>query len=238
VNAHLKPSLWAVVAVARGLPTFLTLLVLLGAEPLFAHLHWEKTEILLTPKSTAVSATAEFIFTNRGVADVFIDDIHPDCNCVTTPLNKTRYAPGESGRLVATFAVGHQTGEVTVPIQVRSREGMSGVANSAVLLLRVKIAEVVSFSPRFLYWKKGDPREPKTVDVSILHGEPITLREVHVENPAFRAKLMPTDDQERFILRVEPPPEGGRALCPLTVISESRESPAQKNEHTMIARIL
>jgi len=203
-----------------------------------AALHWETTEILLTPKSTSASATAEFVFTNRGATEVFIEGVQPDCSCVTMPLAKMQYMPGESGRLAATFAVGHQTGEVTVPIQIRSRDGLAGATNSTVLLLRVKIAEVVTFSPRFLYWKKGEPLGPKMVNVSILHGELITLKEVRAGNPAYRAELQPTKDQERFILKVAPPADGSRSVCPLTIISESKGNPATKNEHAMIARVL
>src|SRR4051794_17169272 len=101
---------------------FLKNLIFLGlfsTTPLLASLRWEKTEILLTPKSTSASATAEFVFTNDGEGEVVVDQVHPDCNCVTVPLKKTHYNRGESGCLIATFVVGHQTGEHTVPIQVR-----------------------------------------------------------------------------------------------------------------------
>lgn len=222
-----------------ALPRFLALGILLAcalprviaAGPLF----WAQSTLALTPKSTDRVAVAHFDFQNVEKEAVVIDQVRPDCTCVTAPLEKTRYEPNDRGQITASFAIGRQSGVHTVTIQVTGHTG--GQPFSSVLVLHVKIIDVVIFSPRFLYWKPEETLAPKTVDITLLAGEPIALREVRADNPAFTVKLSPTDDPRHFTLLVTPPAQRARSICPITVITESPDH-AQTQEHGMVARLL
>jgi|GEM_PF-5273601 len=196
---------------------------------------WDQTTVLLTPKSTDQRATAQFKFQNTGKEPVFINRVQPDCSCVTAPLAKTLYGPGEHGTVTASFAIGHQTGDHTVTIEVKGAEGDRPF--SSVLILQVKIVDVVVFSPRFLYWKNDEPLSPKTVEVTLRPGEPLALKEIRAGNPAYTVKLSPTDDPRHFTLLVTPPTPRARSICPITVVTESPDH-AQTHEHGMVARVL
>lgn len=198
-------------------------------------LWWEQTTLVLTPKSTDQVATAVYKFRNIGKEPVVLSELRPDCSCVVTPLEKTRYEPGESGEMSARFAIGHQTGDHTVTIAVKGNAGEQAV--SEVLILHVKIVDVVIFNPRFLYWKADEPLQPKTVEVALLPGESLTLRDVRVGNPAFQVKLITTGDPRHFTLLVTPPAQRTRSVCPITVITTSGDS-TKTQEHTMVARLL
>lgn len=202
-----------------------------AAGPLF----WTQSTLALTPKSTDRAAVANFDFQSVGSDSVVIDQVHPDCTCVTAPLEKTTYAPGERGQIAASFVIGRQTGDHAVTIQVKGHAGEQPF--STVLVLHIKIVDVVVFSPRFLYWKAEEPLDPKTVEVTLLAGEPIALRDVRAGNPAFTVKLTPTDDPRRFTLLVTPPPQRARSICPITVTTESTDHP-ETHEHGMVARLL
>lgn len=205
--------------------------------PAFASgaLLWGQTTAALAPKSTDEAATAVFRFQNIGKQTLVISEVVPDCTCLTAPLQKTRYEPGESGQIEARFVIGRQTGSHTVTIQVRGREGEQ--VHSSVLVLQINIVDVVVFSPRFLYWKPDEPLEPKSVTITLLPGQPITLRDVKASNPAFTVQLSPTDDPRKFTLLVTPPAQRARSICPITAITESSD-PAKTHEHGMVARLL
>ena len=196
---------------------------------------WEETVVALSPKSTDSAAIAEFNFQNIGKDALVIKEIRPDCSCVTAPLDKMRYEPGEGGRITASFAIGRQTGDHTVTIQVQGNAGDQAL--SSVLVLHIKIVDVVVFSPRFLYWKADEPLVPKHVTLTLLPSELITLREVRAGNPAFRVQLSPTADPRRFTLLVTPPATYTRSICPIIVITESSDH-AKAHEHSMVARLL
>lgn len=62
-----------------------------------------------------------FPFTINGNARITITDIKTSCGCTTAKLDKTTYAPGESGNITATFIIGDRTGEQTKHIRVHWR---------------------------------------------------------------------------------------------------------------------
>lgn len=205
--------------------------------PARASLAWEKMRVDVAPKSTEPFATGEFDFQNTGTSPITITEVRPDCSCVTAPLEKKTYAPGEHGQITAIFSLDRQSGEHTVPIQVRT--DAPGVDAAKVLIFHVSIIDVVSFSERFLYWRPGEPLTPKTVTVTLLAGERLEIKTVHAANPAFTAELTPAGDNQpgKFLLRVTPPVVRVRGICPITVLTVS---PGQNKPiaHTMTARIL
>jgi hypothetical protein len=198
-----------------------------------AALAWEKNRVELRVKSIDSAGTAVFNFKNEGTTPVTISRIQPDCGCVTVAADKPSYQPGEPGQIAATFIIGKQAGERTVPIQVSSDADSGG---ATVLILHVTIVPVVVFSEPFLYWKDEDPLESKTVTITLSAGEALTLKEVRSSNPEFRLRLQPTSDPLRYKLEVAPPFDRRRAFSTISAITTS---PGQlPQEHSMIARVL
>jgi hypothetical protein len=209
--------------------------LLAAATRLSAELQWSTTRIDVAPRSTDAFASAAFGFRNAGPDPVTIREVHPDCSCVAAPLEKTTYEPGESGVITAVFTLGGQTGDHTVPIEVRS--DAKGKGASTVLVFHVAIVDAVIFSERFLYWQQTDPLTPKTVTVTLLAGEDLEFKDVKATNPRFTVDRLATDDPRKILLKVTPPSSRERAICPISVVTTSLRS-GKTTEHTMTARVL
>lgn len=198
-------------------------------------LEWQRTSVEVVAKSTDNSATAEYRFKNTGVDAVTIREVQPDCGCVTTPLDKTTYAPGEEGRLLAKFELGDQPIDRHIPIHVQTES--AGRKGNAVLVLRARINEVVRFAPKQLYWRANERLEPKTVTVTLAPDEKLKLTEAKSEVPSFQVNLTPTDDPNVFNLEVTPPSERSRAVGTIIVTAAAEDRP-EPVVHRMIARVL
>lgn len=210
------------------------LLAVLGSGFAHAEIKWETTALEISPKSTEVLAPAEFRFTNAGLSAVTIQEVRPDCSCITAPLERRTYHPGESGKVAVVFNVKGQVGEHHVPIQVTSLA--DGNTATAVLILHVKIRDVVVFSERFLYWRPNNDLVPKTVTITVDPQEDLTIQGARSENPAFQVELAPTQDPRRFELRVTPPAERVRTFAQIVVTTASSGN-SQPTEHRLVARI-
>ena len=107
---------------------------------------------------------------------VTITKVTSFCGCTTVALEKKTYRPGESGRIRATFEVGHRSGKQTKRIVVRTD---AAGAPATTLTLRADIPELLRLSRRFVFWKADEPREAKTIELTVVHDEPVNrLRHV------------------------------------------------------------
>lgn len=198
-------------------------------------LAWERTSVEVTAKSTEPAAIAEYRFKNSGVDPITIRQVQPDCGCVTTPLEKTTFAPGEEGRLLARFELGDQPMDRQIPIHVSAES--AGRKFNSVLVLRAKIQEVVRFSQRQLYWRANERLEPKVITLTVSPEDKLTIKDARSETPSFKVELRPTDDPHTYHLEVTPPAERTRAVATIAV-STHAEDRSDPIVHRMIARVL
>jgi hypothetical protein len=161
-------------------------LFVLCANSWAQRLQWDAEEQKFTPSPSDTAVVAHFKFKNVGDAEADITAVNSSCSCTKITLDKRKYAPGESGDLVATFTIGVRTGVQDKVILVESND----VAKPrAVLRMKVTIPELAQLRPSFLFWNAGEPASPKSVSFKIRDGVPVTSVAVESSNLAISAKV-------------------------------------------------
>jgi Protein of unknown function (DUF1573) len=168
--------------------------------PARAALVWENPEVDLHPTLSDKTAVAHFKYKNTGDQPVKITAVQPSCGCTTAAPPKDAIAPGASGEIVATFNIGDRSGEQTKTIRVTTDEPKSeGIA----LKLRATIPRLLEFAPAFLYWRRGEERAPKTIEVKV--GDfPVTKLDVTSTDPAIKVESAPVPNKKAFRITITP----------------------------------
>ena len=99
---------------------------------------------LVGPETTSLY---EFTFKNTGTGTLRIEGIEPACGCTVPSLDKTEYAPGETGTLAVKYISDSQFGPTTKQLVVRTNDP----ANPQVTLaVNAKIAAKIDYEPKVL----------------------------------------------------------------------------------------
>jgi hypothetical protein len=176
-------------------------LLLALATPVFGQLKWENPEQTLTAKPLDKITFAKFRFTNVGPLPIKITDLRPSCGCTTASLQKTVYAPGESGEIDANFRfegrVGHQEKWILVTTDWVPSE-------QTTLRLVVNIPEAITIQPELVLWRVGDQLKPKTVRIAIPDGAPAKVVSVQADNAAVKLELHEIRPGKELEVKVTP----------------------------------
>ncbi len=171
------------------------------AWPLYAGLEWE----LMTRKTTVhpvqLSTTLTFPFENTGKQPVRIMKVNSSCGCITTPLPKKLYAPGEKGNLPVTFLLRGRSGLQKKHISIVT----SDAPNSPTRLgIEINIPPGIKLSTQRLVWEEEPTHPPKTCRVINQSADPIHLAEVTSTTPSVKAELKTIRPGYEYELIVKP----------------------------------
>ncbi len=187
MNCRLIPLLWV------------HLVMSVGPGAVFAgDLLWDETAISVEPAAKAKGVEVKFVFTNTSSSPVEIEKVSTSCGCTTAKLSKNRYEPGEKGELPVNFVFGNRTGDQEKSILVRIGDGPPDV-----LLLRVKIPDVVEFSPSELTWDVGGSVKEQSFTVNVL--EPgVRVTGSRAMGRVFAATMEEVEAAVRYQIVVQP----------------------------------
>lgn len=179
----------------------LAALLLLPTTRSLAELKWDNPvqQFLRTPQDESLEV--HFTFRNAGTVPVTIKSLRASCGCTTPHLEKETYAPGETGEVVARFVFGSRKGPQRKTIEVRTDEA-SG--EPVFLDLRVLIHDPVTIAPALVYWKRGEPGDAKTVQITAEAGQPVRIKRLISSNPRLAAKLETVKAGEQYVVSVKP----------------------------------
>ncbi len=180
-------------------------LCLVFSLPLQAKLVWEETAITRTVPPNVDEVGAQFVFRNSGGDTIEIVDVKTSCGCTTAVSGKHEYKPGEEGSIDATLSVGSLAGDtMTKKIYVRYRE--KGETKVDELSISAYAPEYVRQSRKALSWDHGMLVLPQRVIFSVVHHEPIHLREVVASRSGFTFELKTIAPGRKYELIVAPEP--------------------------------
>ncbi len=182
---------------------FLPLALLWGLNlPLMGELRFGRSDAALLANAGDASATVSYPFENIGPTPVSILRTEASCDCTTATLNKTTYAPGESGEISVTFRFGDREGRQSKLITVHTdAPGKS----SHRLRLDVDIPAVATVLPRLLFWRGPGPYEAKQVTITSQRtGEPPKLVRADEPSGSFQIEARPLGENQGFSLSVTP----------------------------------
>lgn len=192
----------------------LALLFLLAAPPLLAELKFDTPVLDANADLDATTLVREYKFTNAGSKTVKITQADAGCSCLAVEVaaGKFSYAPGETGTIRATFAIGSFQGTVEKNIYIWL-EGDREEAPSANVMLRVHIPVIISLEPKTLKWELNGSAEKKTIDVKMDHVKPIRITSVSTSNDSFSAEVVTVEEGKHYKIEVTPKDTATAGLC-------------------------
>ena len=195
---------------------FLAALLLLTGRG-FAELKWDKPvqSFQRTPADGEIEV--HFTFRNAGAGPVTIRTLRPSCGCTTAHLEKKTFAPGEAGEVVAHFVFGDRKGPHRKTIEVRTDDAPT---EPVVLDLRVNIHDPLTIAPALVFWKRGEPGEAKTVQLTADAGQHVRIKSVASSNPRLPAKLETIKIGEQYAVSVTPADTTQKESAEISVLTD------------------
>lgn len=150
--------------------------------------------------------SADFEFKNETSQPVTIEKYEASCSCMSVQIKngKTRYAPGESGTVRATFDMGNFSGEVekvvTLYLDGDSKKGEPSVK----LHTKVHIPVLVFLAPKAVTWETGEKPDTKTIKVTMSHSKPIHITKISSSSDAFSFEQKTIREGEVYHILVTP----------------------------------
>lgn len=193
-----------------------TLSTVLSAIVLFAlcqtasaegSLAWEQTLIAVVADFGQEEVVAFYPFTNNSDGPITITKTQASCGCTVPSLEKETYAPGESGRLLATFDIGSRVGSQHKEITVETQEPEG--PQSYTLTLNVEIPQLLQLKRRALLWKLGDDPETKDCEILVHSTRPMTIDDVFLKNgnkatSHFLFEIKELEPKRKYLLKITP----------------------------------
>ena len=195
-----------------------------------ADVKWEETEIVLDLDSSQKGGEAVFRFVNEGTASVKVSKIVPGCGCTVPALDKSEFAPGETGSLTARFTTGDRRGSYQVPIQVLFDDGSTGA-----LSLVAQIRELVKYFPPHLVWATGEARTPKNVEFHWSSTDKVEITSLRSTNASIKAELVPEHDWNGALVRITPTGDDVKGVS-VVVITTVQGPDRVSRTYTIVAR--
>lgn len=158
----------------------------LSALAAAAALEWKTTDMALKTEIGQEQAVATFSFRNAGDKPVRIIALDPSCSCMAAEPGKELYAPGESGEIRVELALAGYVGHLRRSVAVETDDPEHRFTD---LTLTVDIPEPVAITPRFLFWRVGDPPEEKSLEIVVAEPAKTTISGIECESPRFSARL-------------------------------------------------
>jgi hypothetical protein len=154
-------------------------------------LHWDKPEQEFHAGPADAKAMVVFEFANTGdhPLKILSDQSGCDCTGVELGIDKKAYAPGDKGRVIATFTFGQRVGFQQKTITIVTDDPKQPRAK---LILKGTIPEIVTFSTKLLNWEPGEDPKPKTIALSIADGSKAKLRKIEASSDQVQAELKET----------------------------------------------
>jgi len=156
-----------------------------------AQLHWDKPEQEFHASPADAKAVVVYEFANTGDHPVKIlsDQSGCDCTGIELEIDKKAYAPGDKGKVTATFTFGQRVGFQQKTITIVTNDPKQPKAK---LILKGTIPEIVTFSTKLLNWEPGEAPKPKIITLSIADGSKAKIDKIEASSDQVQAELKET----------------------------------------------
>ncbi len=156
----------------------------LTSSPLLA-LDWASRELAVSARPLQRTLDVQFTFRNGTAQPVTIRTVRTNCDCLEATTDKTTYAPGESGTLVARFTTGDRIGLYERAVEVVTSESAATIR----LVVRIDVPAPAMVTPVNLLWPIGAEITAKPVEVRVADGLEIDFTEMFATSDHFVVRL-------------------------------------------------
>jgi len=195
---------------------FIAILALGLAFPALTHaaLTWSNTAISGTSKPLQKTIDVAFPFRNTGATPVTIRDVQTNCDCLVAGADQKTYAPGQSGLVVARFAVGERTGAYERRITVATDDS----PDAQRLFVHIEVPELASLSNKVREWNVGGIPTEQAVEIVVTDSIKIDFTDTLVSANTFRARLETVEPGRRYRVHITPANTAEAASAAVRVI--------------------
>lgn len=158
---------------------------------------------------------------NDGSDAVKITDITASCGCTSAESDKNMYAPGETGEIKGTFAIGDRRGLQEQYIIVKTD---APGQPQTILELRLTIIDPIKISPKVVFWKIGEKNTSKEIKLDIPNADEAGIQKINCDNGIFEIKLLKEDAlSDKYVLEVLPAKtsEAAKGIITITLKEKS-----------------
>ena len=128
--------------------------------------------------------------------------VQPSCSCITSTLDHTTYAPGQSGVLRVHYHVAGMRGLQTKTIAITTQPEE---ARQTTLRITAELTEAYSVAPRMLRWKIGGTASEQIVICRVHPDAESVAPRIGELTEGFHALIEPSSESERaYTIRVSP----------------------------------
>ncbi len=187
-----------------GVTLKLYLLTAIGclASPLMGQAHRELKFVYMETSATLAidqqEDTVIFRFKNTSDRAVTVLGVETECDCVRATAVPSIVAAGSSGEVIVQFFARTRHGEEVIRATLNTDAG-----ESYPLSINARLQSYIETSPRYLSWRKNEPREPKEITVSSTGLGRLNFGKVRATDKV-RAELLPGDVPDVIRVRVSP----------------------------------
>ncbi|MFZ2146696.1 MAG: DUF1573 domain-containing protein [Sedimentisphaerales bacterium] len=141
----------------------------------------------------------EFRFTNTGEGMLRIGQVDKTCGCTPFSLDKTEYAPGESGTLKVRYYTEPEYGSTTKQLFVHSNDRQNP---KVALAIKARVVAKVDYEPKTLslslkHRNAGCPQ----ITLTSLDNQPFSIRSFKSTDNCITADYNPSAKATRFVLQ-------------------------------------
>lgn len=166
-----------------------------------AVIEWEKKEITVAVHPVQLKKEVTFKFRNTGNHPVEFLSVRPSCGCLSIYPEKKRYLPGESGSLKAVFDLSNRTGGQKKSIEIITSDKSTRTQS---LYLKINIPDAYLFSAKLLNWESSKENTPKTVTLTNVSPEAISIGKVASSDERFKIELKTLREGFEYRLKITP----------------------------------
>jgi hypothetical protein len=194
---------------------------------------WDQSEVrhVAVPGETFFDARYQFVVEDRPVK---VLAVRSSCGCTTAQIERRLYQVGEKVEVVLHFEYGERIGLQQKLVEIETDDPEQKLQR---LRLEVRIPQVLSFEPRFLYWKKGEAvHAEQFIGLVFDVDQPIRIVSVSADTPQLQLRLIEEQDKP---LRIGVLPVIAEGAIPFfrAVISVEVESELPLRETTFYAYV-
>jgi len=177
-----------------------------------AQLAWQQVTAFIYAEPGDPAQLARFPFKNTGDHALTIKSLKADCGCTAASLEKKTYQPGESGEVDARFMIGDRKGVYLTHVTVLTDEPN---AQPVTLQLQPIIRPLAELKPTLLFWKTGEAREPKRIQLTPSEGQKVIEFSAVADSDA--VSVQPSTANGDFALIVKPDAKAQKARATIQV---------------------
>jgi len=160
---------------------------------------WSSRTMEVTAATGQKAVVVTYTLRNSSARPVHIERVMANCDCVLAEAMREVVPPGETGDIRVEFTLGARSGRQEKTITVTT-----DAASETTLSLIVNIPEMVSITPKFVFWRIGEEAREKAMEITLADPVQFKSGEVSCPEPGILVRLVAGEAPGRYRVLARP----------------------------------